>query len=505
MRFERESFNRLFRLLLLPVTILPLRARADTAAAEPYQPTWNSLRNHPVPQWLRDGKFGIYTHWGIYSVPAFGENGTWYAHKVYTDPDSPERKYHEATYGPLEKFGYKDFIPQFTGAKFDPDDWAELFQKAGAKFAGPVAIHHDGFAMWDTQYSEWNAAKMGPHRDVVGELSKAIKAHGMKFLTAFHHAENWFYSPTWDARYDCGAPKFSGLYGFIHPPGTRPTKQFLDRWENEVNEVVNKYDPDMIWFDYGLQLIPDAYKIDCLTHYYNRAAAERKDVVVTYKFHDLPPGVGLLDLELGQQSDLTYEDWITDSTIDDGQGWGYIKGEHFKSTENLVTNLVDRVSKNGYLLLNVGPKPDGTIPEEARERLLQMGAWLKLNGEAIYGTTPWVIAGEGPTKPKFSGGFNEFDLKKYTPEDIRFTCKGDILYAAVLAWPHDKVVIHSMAPKGDAWAGIYPEEIRSITMIGDDKPLAWEITKEGLVITPPRTKPCEYAFVFKIARKRLFH
>ena len=171
---------------------------AAAAATGPYQPTWNSLRNTHTPQWLKDGKFGIYTHWGVYSVPAFGDNGTWYANHVYTMPDSLERKHHEATYGPLEKFGYKDFIPMFTGEKFNAEEWADLFQKAGARFAGPVAEHHDGFSMWDTKYSEWNAVKMGPKRDIVGELSKAIKRHNMRFVTAFHHAENWFYFATWN-------------------------------------------------------------------------------------------------------------------------------------------------------------------------------------------------------------------------------------------------------------------------------------------------------------------
>ena len=136
-----------------------------------FRATWNSLRTVNTPPWLRDGKFGIYTHWGVYSVPAYGKNGTWYAHNIYTNPDSDDRKHHEATYGPLEKFGYKDFIPMFTGEKFDADAWAQLFKQAGARFAGPVAEHHDGFSMWDTKYSKWNAAKMGPKRDVVGELS----------------------------------------------------------------------------------------------------------------------------------------------------------------------------------------------------------------------------------------------------------------------------------------------------------------------------------------------
>lgn len=469
-----------------------------------FEPSWNSLKNIRTPQWLRDAKFGIYTHWGVYSVPAQGPNGTWYAYNVYQKPDGPERKYHEATYGPLEKFGYKDFIPMFNGSKFNAEEWADLFEKSGARFAGPVAEHHDGFSMWDTKYSEWNAAKMGPKRDVVGELSKAIKKHGMKFVTAFHHAENWFYFPTWDKRYDCGDPRYSGLYGPIHEKGALPDKAFLDKWKAKIIEVIDKYDPDFIWFDFGLELVTDSYKKEMLAYYYNQALARQKEVVVSYKGHDLPPGAGLLDLELGQEADLTYYEWITDTSIDDGQGWGYVKGLGFKSVDNLIDNLVDRVSKNGYLLLNVGPMPDGTIPEEAKVRLLEMGKWLKINGDAIYGTTCWVTPGEGPSKLERGGGFNEKNDMKYTAKDIRFTVKNNNLYATVLDWPGEKIVIKSLAAKGNTWAGLYPSEISSITMLGDGKELKWEMTKEGLVIDPPAGKPCDYAYVIKIVRKKPF-
>lgn len=493
------------QLVYLSVFCLAFEVPGQLNAQAPYQPTWNSVKNHSVPQWLKDGKFGIYTHWGVYSVPAQGPNATWYANKLYNNPDGPERKYHVATYGPLEKFGYKDFIPMFTGEKFNADEWADLFQKAGARFAGPVAEHHDGFSMWDTKYSEWNAAKMGPKRDIVGELAVAIKKHNMKFVTAFHHAENWFYFPTYDNRYDCGDPKYSGLYGPIHPKGALPTKEFLDRWEGKIIEVIDKYDPDFIWFDFGLALIPDFYKLDMLAYYYNKAAARKKDVVVSYKNFDLSPGAGLLDLELRQEPNLTYYDWITDTSVDDGQGWGYVKGLGFKSADNLIDNLVDRVSKNGYLLLNVGPKPDGTIPEEAKERLLAMGKWLQVNGEAIYGTTCWVTPGEGPTKlDPNKKGFNEQNNLIYTAQDIRFTVKDNNLYAIVLDWPGEKVLITSLAPKGKTWTGLYPSEIASITMLGDGKELKWEMTKEGLSIETPKTKPCDYAYTFKIVRRNPF-
>jgi alpha-L-fucosidase len=469
-----------------------------------FRPSWNSLSHRHTPQWLKDGKFGIYTHWGIYSVPAQGPNATWYANHLYTNPAGPERKYHEQTYGPLEKFGYKDFIPLFTGEKFNADEWAELFRKAGARFAGPVAEHHDGFSMWDTKYSEWNAAKMGPKRDIVGELAKAIKKQDMKFVTAFHHAENWFYFPTWNKRYDCSDPRYSGLYGPIHEKGALPTKEFLDRWKGKIIEVIDKYDPDFIWLDFGLELVTDSYKQDVLAYFYSSAAARNKEVVVTYKFNDLPPGAGLLDLELGQQQDLTPFDWITDTSIDEGEGWGYVKGLGFKSVNNLVDNLVDRVSKNGYLLLNIGPKPDGTIPDEARDRLLAMGKWLDVNGEAIYGTTCWEIAGEGPTRLEKDGAFNERNDILFTGQDIRFTVKDNNLYAIVLDWPGDHVVIRSFAPKGTTWPGLHPSEIKSVTMLGDGKELKWEIRPEGMVIKTPERRPCEYAYAFRIIRKSPF-
>jgi alpha-L-fucosidase len=360
--------------------VLNIAAPTHSTAQTPYKPTWNSLKNHSTPQWLKDGKFGIYTHWGIYAVPAQGPNATWYANKLYNKPEGPERKYHEATYGPLGKFGYKDFIQMFTGEKFNADEWAELFRKAGARFAGPVAEHHDGFAMWDTKYSEWNAAKMGPKRDILGELSRAIKKRDMKFVTAFHHAEAWFYFPTWDNRYDCGDPKYSGLYGPIHEKGALPTKAFLDTWKGKIFEVIDKYDADFIWFDFGLKLVTDSYKQDMLPYFYNHAIAKKKEVVVTYKSHDLPPGAGLLDWELGQEPD----------------------------------------------------------------------------------------------------------------------------YATVLDWPGEKVLIKSLAPKGNTWAGLYPSEIASVTMLANSKELKWEITKDGMSIETPKTKPCEHAYVFRIMRRTPF-
>jgi alpha-L-fucosidase len=411
-----------------------------------YEPTWSSVSRHLTPQWLRDGKFGIYTHWGPYAVHAYGSNTTWYSNALYMRANSPAREHFEKTFGPLTpEFGYKDLIPKFTAEKFNADEWAELFQTAGAMFAGPVAEHHDGFAMWDTKYSEWNAAKMGPKRDVVREFELAVKKRGMKFVTAFHHAANWFFFPVWDKQYDTGDPKNSGLYGQYHEQGAMRNQEFLDEWYGKIIEVIDNYSPDFIWYDFALDEIPEGYVKDFLAYYYNHALKENKEVVVTYKGNDLIPGSGVRDLELGQAPSITYHDWITDTSVDDRGAWGWAEDLIFKSPNRLIDNLVDRVSKNGYLLLNVGPKPDGTIPEPAREALLEMGSWLKTNGEAIYGTTPWFIAAEGPTNlgAETAIGFNESNVN-YTSKDIRFTTKGDDLYATFLDWPGEKAMIQTI-------------------------------------------------------------
>lgn len=526
---------------IIPGLLVILLAGCSTQ--QQYEPTWGSLRQHDTPEWLRDGKFGIYTHWGPYAVHAYGSNTTWYSFAVYEDPESEARMHFEENFGKLTPdFGYKDLIPMFTAEKFDADEWAELFKKAGARFAGPVAEHHDGFAMWDTKYSEWNAATMGPKRDVVGELETAIKDHGMKFVTAFHHAANMFFFPTWDERYDTGNPEYAGLYGPLRPRGVwppqLPSQEFTDEWYGKIIEVIDNYDPDFIWFDFGLDYMHDSYTKKFLAYYYNKSLRDRDEVVVTFKGHDLPPGVGLVDLELGQAPRLTEHEWITDTSVDDRGAWGYANDLIFKTPNRLVDNLVDRVSKNGYLLLNVGPKADGTIPEGAKEALLDIGEWLEINGEAIYETTPWILSGEGATSLEDHDltGFNESDIV-WTAEDIRFTVKDDVLYATFLDWPGEKAVIPSLAgmhrlesdgddeeeeeedeeaegeeeeeeeEEGDEeteFIGLYESEIIRISMLGDGKSLDWELTNAGLVIDTPSEKPCEHAFVFKIERKPPF-
>jgi len=482
-----------------------------------FTPTWRSLRNHATPQWFKDAKFGIYTHWGPYSVPACGRNGSWYPYNMYrpeTARDQGQYDYHVKTYGGPERFGYKDFIPLFTGERFDPDEWADLFKQAGARFAGPVGEHHDGFSMWDTRLTEWNAARMGPKRNVVGELEKAIRAQGLRFLVALHHIENWWFYPHWHREYDTADPRYSGLYGPPHnvngdvrprPRSTgdhswpfddqdKPSAAFLDLWKAKTLDVIDTFRPDVLWFDFGLQRVHERYKLEMLAHYYNQALRWGSEVVLTYKWHDLVAGSAVIDLELGRFKDLTYQDWITDSSVDDQGAWSYVRDAGFKSVTTLVHHLVDNVSKNGYLLLNVGPRPDGTIPEPAQDRLRGLGRWLAVNGEAIYDTTPWMVYGEGPTKMTTEGYFSEEQDVTYTADDIRFTVGNDALYAICLGWPDERVCIQTAAPL------LYPSEITSVTMLGVDENLEWSLTPDELTIQRPAQRPCEHAYVFKIAR-----
>ncbi len=481
---------------LLPAALLLSLAMGCTAmAAEPYKPTWESLKTHPVPTWFEDAKFGIYTHWGIYSVPAYLTE--WYPHGMYMKEGFRKKDfygYHTKHFGPPEKFGYKDFIPQFTGAKFNADAWADLFARAGAKFAGPVAEHHDGFAMWDSKLTTWDAADMGPKVDVTGKLAVAIRKKGMRFIASFHHARNWSYYPH-EGDFDTNDPKYAyvgSIYGPIHGPKDPPSKEFLEDWKARIVEVVEKYDPQMLWFDGGWGRSHfDPYKRQLLCDYYNRARKAGKEVCVTYKGEDLPEGAGILDYERGRASGIRKTAWLTDTSVY-VNSWGYIQDLKYYSADWMIDELLDIVSKNGVMLLNVGPKPDGTIPEKAREMLLAMGAWLKANGEGVYGTRPWKVFGEGPTK--VPAGKRARRKDDYTAKDIRFTTKGKTLYAICLAWPGEKAAVQSLGRT----AALLEGRIARVTMLGAEGDLPFTRGDAALTVTVPKTPPCKHAFVLKI-------
>lgn len=452
-----------------------------------YQPTWESIIQHPTPEWFKDAKFGIYFHWGVYSVPAFGNE--WYPRNMYIE-GSREFEHHRKVWGPQEQFGYKDFIPLFRAEKFNADEWVDLFVKSGARFIGPVAEHHDGFAMWDSQLTDWDAADMGPKRDLTGELAEAARKRGLKFMVSLHHARKWrHYDPAFD--FDAADPRYAGLYGRPHHENDPEPPDYLALWLGKAMEVMDKYQPDYVWFDYGWREPTfESYKRQLLAHYYNKGEEWGKNVVVSYKHDHLPLGAGVLDLERGRLDTLYRDTWITDTSID-RNSWCYIDDPDYKDANTLIDNLVDRVSKNGNTLLNIAPRADGTIPEEQKSLLLEMGAWLNLNGEAIYGSRYWYIYGEGPTKFK-GGSFIDNQKLVYTAADIRFTTHDQTLYAILLDWPGETAEIHALSV-------LKKENISSVILLGDDNPLGWELTEEGLLVHFPRKRPCEYAYVLKIA------
>jgi len=466
-----------------------LQSIDQTIAQGPFKPEWSSLKSHQDPEWFRDAKFGIYTHWGPVTVGTEDGGAQWYGNSMYILGTASFAS-HQKKFGDQKNVGFKDIIPKLTAEKFNADAWADLFAKAGAKFAGPVAVHHDNFSMWDSQLTRWNSVKMGPHRDITGELEKAIRAHGMKFITTFHHGFAWrYFEPSF--QYDGADPKNADLYTEFHLKGAPPSKQFQDLWLAKVYEVLNKYQPDLIWFDFEFfKVIQPEYQQKLFAMAYDWAAENKRTIGVCQKDGKIHESTSILDFERGRADRITPYPWLTDTVVGD---WFCVKNAHRKSVDQLVSVLVDIVSKNGCLLLDVGPAVDGTIMDQDRQALLGMGAWLKVNGEAIYSTRPWKIYGEGPTQQAKTGGFSEHADKPFTSEDIRFTQSkdGKILYATALGIPKDgKIVIKSLAlPAG---------KISDISLIGYSGKLEWKQTADALLMTLPSDSTAEHAISFKI-------
>ncbi len=456
-----------------------------------YEPTWESLKQYRVPSWFEDDKFGIFIHWGVYAVPAFGNE--WYPRNMYRK-DEPAFEHHRKTFGDPKAFGYKDFIPKFTAEKWDPQAWAELFAQAGARFVVPVAEHHDGFAMYDSSHTEFSAVKMGPKRDIAGELAATVRAKGMRFGLSSHYAYNYYYY-THSDEFDTNDPKFAGLYGKPIDEKGPASEEFMNLWLARTTEIVDKYQPDILWFDFCFERPEfESYRQKIGAYYYNKGVEWNKGVVLQHKHEAFPDGTAVLDVERGKLDAIRPMIWQTDTSIS-RKSWGYIDNDEFKSADSLVDDLVDIVSKNGALLLNIGPRADGTIPDEARDRLLAIGKWLAANGEAIYGTRPWRVYGEGPTKFK-AGPMAEGEAKPFTAADIRFTRKGNLLYAICLDKPAEAVRIEALG-KSSA-AGI---EIVEIKRLGAAEPLVWSCDDNALTIRMPAALEGEYAFVFSIGLK----
>ncbi len=468
-----------------------------------FRPDWESLQHFEVPEWYKDAKFGIFIHWGVYSVPAFGSE--WYPRMMYVQ-GSPEFKHHVETYGPQEKFGYKDFVPKFKAEKFDPAAWARLFKEAGAKYVVPVFEHHDGFAMYDCGVSDWTAAKMGPQRDLQGDLAKAVRAEGLHLGASSHRAEHdFFLGPGREFTSDVNDPQYAAFYGpahhwMINRAGTPLNNDFTyvsDAWTRDwlarSAEIVEKYKPEVMYFDWwDGQASLRAALTRFAAFYHNTVQEKGKPAgVINYKDYAMQEDSGVLDIERGQLGGIRPKYWQTDTSVSN-KSWGYIENDTFKSPEFVVHQLVDIVSKNGNLLLNIGPKSDGTIPDEVQKVLLDVGAWLKVNGDAIYGTRPWRVFGEGPTKVA-EGSFHDTDVQPYTPEDFRFTTKSGTLYAIELGWPaKGEAMIHSLS------SGVGQQRVESVELMGSDAKLKFQQGTDGLHISVPAAPSGKYAFAYRI-------
>ncbi len=497
-------------ILLLLVQVPPSRA-ADEGAAAPlliaegqFKPTMESLKQYKCPDWFRDAKFGIWAHWGPQAVPM---DGDWYARGMY-EQGSGHYKYHIEHYGHPSKFGYKDIIPLWKAEKWDPDRLMALYKKAGAKYFVSMGSHHDNFFLWDSKLHPWNAVNMGPKRDVVGDWQKAAKKQGLRFGVSEHLAASftWFQSshrsdksgPLAGIPYDGADPKYEDLYHFPAEPGdtgwNSKNPRVQKQWYGEIKELVDNYHPDLLYSDSPVPFSNEA-GLSMIAHLYNSSAASNGGVAaVVYNCKQKSEGRWVEDLERGVMAKIDPNPWQTDTSIGD---WFYNRNWKFRPVSWVIHMLVDNVSKNGNLLLNVVQRPDGSLDPEVEYMLKQLADWNAIHGEAIYGSRPWLVYGEGPVRNNRGGNFNE-DFK-YTAKDIRFTTRGSTLYAIALGWPSDNtLVVRSLARLADG-----SNVVSSVSLLGHEGKVEWMQTSEGLVIELPEKKISEFTCGLKITGNQL--
>ena len=460
----------------------------------------DSLTKQDCPEWFRDAKFGIWAHWGPQAVPMEGD---WYARKMYqfepvdrktdkTNGPSADYKHHLETYGHPSTNGWKDIIPLWKAEKWEPEQLMALYKKAGAKYFVSMGSHHDNFFLWNSPLHRWNAVNMGPHRDVVGEWQAAAKKNGMPFGVSEHLGASF----TWfqDAHkadtsgafagvpYDGTDPQYQDLYHFPAEPGDTgwysKNPRWHQQWYDEIKELVDNYKPDLLYSDGGVAFgSTNVVGLSQIANLYNVSAAQHggKNQAV-YNCKQVSGGRWVQDYERGVGGGIDPHPWQCDTSIGD---WFYNKHWKYQRVNWTVTMLVDIVSKNGNLLLNVVLRPDGSLDPEAETMLHQLADWTKINGEAIYGSRPWLVYGEGEVKPKGGAGNEEFN---FTAKDIRFTTQGKSLYAIALGWPtENKIVIRSLAATDDAMQN----KIKRVELLGHKGKLKFTQTKDGLAVELP--------------------
>ena len=452
----------------------------------PYRPDWASLAAHPVPEWYREKRLGIFLHWGPFSVPAQHD---WYARQMYQE-GTPEFAHHIATYGSHKEKRFRDFIPEFTMERFDPQEWVRLFREAGADYIVPVAEHHDGFQNYASELSHWNAAEMGPHRDILGDLLLEADRAGMTLGLSSHRAEHWWFLDG-SQRFDSGVSHDLHIGDYEWPAHPAPADQhdlygepapdeeFLTDWLLRCCELVDRYHPRILYFDWWIQHQAfKPYLQRFAAYYYNRAEAWG-GCVINYKHDAFPFGIAVPDIERGQFAEAKPFLWQSDTSVM-RNSWCYSLNADYKRPVDLLWDLIDVVSKNGRLLLNLGPKPDGTFTEKDLEILREIGGWMRVNGEAIHGTGLWRSAQEGPTKVT-EGQFSDGVAKDFTPQDFRFTCRGGAVYAIAMRCPEDGQLHIRSLRKADAhalplWHGI----IRGVRVLGMENAPSYHRDEEAL-------------------------
>lgn len=509
-----------------------LQTNSNAAIASgPFKPSWDSLTQYQVPEWFRDAKFGIWAHWGPQCQP---ERGDWYARGMYEE-GSDQNKYHVQKYGHPSKFGFKDVINDWKAENWDPDELVGLYKRAGAQYFFAMASHHDNLDLWNSKYQAWNSVNVGPKKDIVAGWAKAAKNNALPFGLSVHASHAWtFYETSQGADksgefkgipYDGKITKADGkgtwwekldpqeLYAQNHEVSKTwnwdwvngssvPGKAYCDKFLNRTIELIDKYEPELIYFDdtaLPLWPISDA-GLKIAAHMYNTSIKRHGKLQAALfgkVLNEQQRKCMIWDIERGQSNQIEPLPWQTDTCIG---SWHYDRrifdDKHYKSAKTVVHTLVDIVSKNGNLLLNIPVRGNGTIDSEERAVVEGIGAWMQVNSEAIYGTRPWTVFGEGPATdsaaPINAQGFNEGKGKPFGAEDIRFTTKGKTLYATMLGWPAGNEALVKKLAKSNQLGNI-----SSVSLLGSNK-LSFEQTEAGLKVKLPENAPCKDAFVLKI-------
>ncbi|QCX37324.1 hypothetical protein FF125_02300 [Aureibaculum algae] len=487
----------------------------NTLSAQEFKPDWENLKQHKAaPEWFADAKLGIYFHWGVYSVPA--EGGEWYPRWMYVPNrvgwGSEIYKNHKANYG--KNFNYHDFIPLWKAPQFSAKEWVDMFEGMGAKFIGSIAEHHDGFSLWDSKVNEWNSVDMGPGINIVKAINDETKKRGLKFMATFHHGFNNVFYPKQENTFLRPVSKYNIVQDSVEVPQDEKYRKLYsnmdydeanDLWLAKLDEVINEFCPDYIWMDFGQRFIKESHRKQFLANYFNKAKELNKEVVVNTKGTFFPTELSVVNVERATMEDITPDVWITDFIL--GSAWCFDKNKRTAIDPKIaIRMLAEVVSKNGVMLLSAGPMADGTMPMEQIEAMKGIGAWMKLYGESIYNTRPFVAYGEGTTvlKRDPKDVWNEYGAIKeglgdLNAEDVRYTQNGNIVYAIQLGW-NDKKSQRTLTTFSNKAKHL---KIIKVEVLGSIEKINWKNTKLGLVVNQPKDKPAEAdaAIVYKITLK----